>query len=114
MFSCEVESACAGRYDQIYEQFKPQQNDVMKRKRRGQRSTVINEEAIVEFEIYHPCYLINTGQAQSVCPKGNHNLCWTRELCQAQMGIIEKGVMEPSSAASIYGAVTAFLLTLLL
>ena len=113
VFSCDVESACSGRYDEIYAHFT---NDVtVRRKRRGQRSTVVNEEAIVEFEIFHPCYLIKNGLSESVCPESDPENCWTADLCETDYETDESFyVLEESSASAISATISAVLLILLL
>ena len=52
MWSCDVESACAGRYDDIYKMFMNEPNDVTPlRKRREAEEPKIEEGSLMIFSV---------------------------------------------------------------
>ena len=54
MWSCDVESACAGRYDDVYKMFMNEPNDVTPlRKRREAEEPKIEEGSLMIFSVSH-------------------------------------------------------------
>ena len=52
MWSCDVESACAGRYDDVYKMFMNEPNDVTPlRKRREAEEPKIEEGSLMIFSV---------------------------------------------------------------
>ena len=53
MWSCDVESACAGRYDDVYKMFMNEPNDVTPlRKRREAEEPKIEEGSLMIFSFH--------------------------------------------------------------
>ena len=54
VWSCDVESACAGRYDDVYKMFMNEPNDVTPlRKRREAEEPKIEEGSLMIFSVSH-------------------------------------------------------------
>ena len=121
VLSCAVESACAGRYDEIYEVFGGE-NDVSRRRRRE----IFEDEESVTFDLFHPCHLINSRSEETVCSTDLSNPCWTKDLCDARNPeedaeqemeeIVEnmiENIFSESSATAIASTAAALFLVLL-
>lgn len=107
VFSCDVESACAGRYEDIYEYFGAE-NEVLSRRRR--RDTAVSEE-LIQFDIYHPCHLINKGEKETVCSEDRSKSCWTKELCETRT--LSEIISKSSATTLASTAIALFFATFL-
>ena len=88
MFSCEVASACQGRYDPIYSTYGIENEPF--RRRRSAEDTVL--EGTVTATVEHPCRQVLENEDAIVCMEethytnpSEHHRCWTRASCEAHM-----------------------------
>lgn len=103
VYSCDVESACSGRYDEIYEIFGIS-NEVGFRKRRSLNSESFKERsnAIVSFDTMHPCYLISNGDEAEICPSDRNARCWTKEVCEEVFNVEIEVRSDAPAIASVF------------
>ena len=109
MPSCEVDASCASRYNDIYGHFGLTSINSTSRNR---REAAKYDEALVKFDIYHPCYLINNGDETKVCPSDLSQPCWTGELCSKFN--LDEIIFVESSSEIISATITAVILTALI
>lgn len=88
MFSCEVASACQGRYDPIYSTYGIE-NEPFRRRRSAEDNV---PEGTVTATVEHPCKQVLENEDAIVCVEethytdpSEHHRCWTRASCEAHM-----------------------------
>ena len=90
MYSCEVASACQGRYDPIYSSYGIE-NEPFRRK----RSADGESSGTVAFTAEHPCNRILKKETEMICIEASNteptslNRCWTEAVCEAHKSKIQ-------------------------
>lgn len=111
MYSCEVASACQGRYDPIYSTYGIETNEPFRRKRSSDDET----SGVVKLTVEHPCARI-TEDDDIICIEAEDsepnamNRCWTRAICDAHRSETEETkinqAMTGDAAVSLASATT--------
>ena len=110
MYSCEVASACQGRYDPIYSTYGIE-NEPFRRRRSAEDAVL---EGTVTATVEHPCKQILENGKELACIEethytdpSEHHRCWTRASCEAHMSRPRVENVENSYAATTGDAATS-------
>ena len=102
VYSCEVGSACQGRYNPIYSTYGIENEPF--RRRRSADDTV--SEGTVTVTVEHPCKEIFENKKEVVCIEethytdpSEHHSCWTIASCEAHMKTKKMENVESTDSA---------------